>query len=234
MGKTLISITKLILCVLLLVYAEEYFFEFFKWVGISVNELPVITLDLMVLFLYALIGMGIYFIYRDEIRGDLRRFMRNWFPNILMSIVFFAIFTIVIWVVSYLTESAAVALNINYLGLNYLNIFNIPIDIKLISLILRSVFIIPFIKCSIYIHGINEIFKSRRSAMIFSGILGALVVALTLRGSLGYLLINVVPYFAMYFGLALIYRKNNNNIWFSYTTLWLYTLLASLIVARIT
>jgi hypothetical protein len=98
---------------------------------------------------------------------------------------------------------------------------------------IKVVIILPFITTAAYTLGVGEIVDDKRHHIFLSGLVAALVAGLSLSGELLYLAFNVVPYFAIYLGLTYIYRKNNNNIWFSITTIMLYTLFASLIIARI-
>ena len=232
MGKKILGIIKLILCVLILTYAESYFFELLAWVGLDHSGWSALAKALLILVLYLVIAYAIYLVYRDDLSSDFSRFKRNWFPNVLMSVVFFAIITIVVWVVGYLCEALAGSFRVNYLGLSYLNVFNKVIDFNLVLLIIKRIMIIPFISTSIYILGVNEIFDSKKAGMFFSGLVAAVVAALSLRGNFLFVLINVIPYFTLCFGLAYIYRKNNNNIWFSITSSILYTLLAGLLIAK--
>jgi len=234
MKRALMGIIKLVLVVLIMLYAESYCFEFLAWLGINANSITPVWQEIIILLLYILILYAVFIIYRDDLENDFYRFRRNWFPNILMSIVFFAVITIVVWVVSYLCEVTATAFGTEFITLNYLNVFKQAVDLTTVIFIIKNVFILPFIYCTVYILGINEIFTDKKGAVFFSGLVGAIVAGLGINGDLLMIIFNVIPYFTLYFALAYIYRKNNSNIWYSLTSIILYTFLASVLIEKIT
>lgn len=233
MSKTLSGIIKLILGILIILYTEKYFWEFLAWIGININSLSTFTKEIIILVLYVLIFYCIYIVYKEDIQGDYNRFKRNWFPNILMSIVFFAIITIVVWVVSYLCAVVANSFGQSFIEISHYHIFEREFNLNLVFFIIKNIIIIPFISCVIYILGINEVITNRKMAIFWSGVAAAIIAGLTMKGSFLTIFFSVIPYFALYLGLAYIYRKNNNNIWYSLTSIILYTLLASLLIAKI-
>ena len=233
MGKWLGGILKILLCILLVMYAESYFFEGLSLIGINASNLSYFIKELLILILYILISLLIWKIYHEDLQGDGKRYRRNVFPNILMSIVFFVVLTGILAVTGYLCDVTAKSFRINYSGLSHLNIFNDQLDIYLIFLIIKEIILIPFIKTTVFVLGINELFYSKKTGMLCSGLFAALAVGISMSGSLLYILFNVIPYFVLYFTLAYIYRKNNNNIWYSIITFCLYALLAQVLLSKI-
>ncbi len=233
MKKNIIGILKIILSVLLITYGEKYFISSLSLIGINTLNLTTIVKEVLVLVYYVLIFILIYYIYHDDIASDFRRFKRNIFPNILMSIVFFMVITLLISITNYLSSNLADAIQVKYIPLLNKNIFNNTFDLYFIFNFIKSILIIPFIKCIIFVLGINKLFSSRNTGILFSGLIAAIVAGINMSGSFIFILINVIPYFVLYISLAYIYRKNNTNIYYSVTSIILYTMLSNILLMKI-
>lgn len=233
MKDMLKCIIKILLSVFLITYGEKYFFELISLMGINVASLSYLIKEILIVVFYVLFLLFIFFLYREDLSGDFRRFKRNIFPNVLMCIVFFAVITLLIAITNYLGEIVAESFRVEYLGLANFNIFKEPIDIYLIFNFLKNILIIPFIKCTVYVLGVNSLFYSKNKGIVFSGIIASVGAGMIMNGSFIYLIINVIPYFILYMSLAYIYRKNNTNIWYSITTFILYSLMASILLKKI-
>lgn len=232
MKNTLTGIIKIILGILLITYGEKYFFSILPLIGINISALSFLVKDLLSVFFYFLVFIIILYIYRD-VFSDFRRFKRNIFPNILMSIVFFAVITLIIAITNYLGENLADSFKVNYIGLTNYNIFNNSIDIYFVFDFIKNIIIVPIVKIIIYVLGISSLFYSKKRGVIFSGLGAALITGINMPGSLIYIFINIIPYFVLYLSLGYIYRKNNTNIWYSITTFILYSLFGSILLAKI-
>jgi len=92
----------------------------------------------------------------------------------------------------------------------------------------------PFMLASVYVLGIYDLVNSKKAALFLTGLLAAGVAATQMNGTVLVIILNAIPYFAIFFALSYIYHKNNYNIWFSAITLILYTAFASLLIERIT
>lgn len=233
MKKNIIGILKIILSVLLITYGEKYFISSLSLIGVNTLNLTTIVKEVLVLVYYVLIFILIYYIYHDDIASDFRRFKRNIFPNILMSIVFFMVITLLISITNYLSSNLADAIQVKYIPLLNKNIFNNTFDLYFIFNFIKSILIIPFIKCIIFVLGINKLFSSRNTGILFSGLIAAIVAGINMSGSFIFILINVIPYFVLYISLAYIYRKNNTNIYYSVTSIILYTMLSNILLTKI-
>ena len=80
--------------------------------------------------------------------------------------------------------------------------------------------IIPFVKVSIFVLGINNLFKGK-IGIFFSGLLYALYEGFLIGGNFGHVFIDVIDEFVLFVLLSYIYRKNS-NIAFSIVTFILY------------
>lgn len=233
MNKTLSGIIKFIFCVFLINFAEIYYFNFLNILGININPLSVLIKDIAIIILYIIILITIIFLYKNDIKGDLRRFKRNIFPNMLMVIVFFIVITFGIKVSEYLSSVVADAFHEKYIPINFINIFDEKFNIKLFLTIIKNILIIPFLNSIVYVLGVNNLIKDKNKGMFFSGLIAATIIGLKLNGSFLFILFSVIPYFVLYASLTYIYRKNNNNIWYSSITLILYVLLASILLEKL-
>lgn len=233
MKNNLNALIKITLSVLLITFGEKYFYIGLDKVGINIFDLNYLTKSLIIICFYILVFIVIYFLYRDDLSSDFRRFKRNLFPNILMTIVFFIVITLLIAVTNYLGDALANSFKVNYSGLNNPNIFNEPVDTKLIFNFLKNILIIPIIKCIIYVLGVSKIIASKNKGIIVSGLIGATFAIVSANNSFIYMLINALPYFILYVSLAYLYRKNNNNIWYSIVTFIFFSLFANILLEKL-
>ncbi len=233
MSRTLIKLFKLIISIIIITFAEKYFFDILSLIKVDIKSLTFIGKEIAVLILYILIFIGVYFLYKKEINNDFSRYKRNIFPNILMAIVFFVVLTLILAITDYVSKTLATSFHVNYIGIPNVDIFHKKLDVNLIFYILKYILIIPFTKVIVYVVGIKEIFSSKNKALFFSGLLAAIIAGIQMSGSFINILFNVIPYFILYIFLTYIYVKNNTNIWYSLITFWLYTLFASMLLAKI-
>ena len=233
MKEKILGLIKLILAILIIVFANQYYTSFLALIGINYDELSSFIQECLTLGLYLLMGYAIFIIYKDKIKGDLSRFKRKWFNNLLMSIVYFAIFTIGIFIFNYLVEILADTFNTQYFGLTIHEILKQKFNINSLFLIIKMIIVMPFITCVTFVVGSEELFNRKNMNIFFSGAIAAFTAVLTISGEFLFIFFNMLPYFAIYFGLAYIYRRNNSNIWFSIIAFVLYSLLAGALIARI-
>ena len=234
MKETVIGIVKLLLCILMLIFAERYYFELLANIGLEVSNFTPLVRELMVLVLYALMFGVVYACFAHHIKPDFNNYSRKILPNVLMSVAFFAVLVIFVWMIDFLVASIANNAEIAYQGLNLSNIFNQEFDLIVLSSMIRSVILMPLMLCFIYVLGVYDLVDSKRSGVVLTGLLAAVITAVGMSGILTTILLNVIPTFALFFALAYIYHKNRHNIWFSAITFVLYGIFASLLIERIT
>ena len=234
MKETLIGLIKLIACLLMLMFAEGYFFEFLAHIGINISNFTPLVRELIVLGLYILMFGIVYLIFNDHIKTDLKNYKRRLLSNVLMSVAFFAVLVIFLWMVNLLVATIASSMDISYQGLIYYNIFNQEFDLILVSFIIRQIILMPMMLCFIYVLGVYDVIDSKRMTMFLTGLLGAIVAGIGMSGTLTTIFFNVIPYFVIFFALSYIYHKNRYNVWFSAITFVLYGMFASLLIQHIT
>ena len=234
MKETVVGLIKLIACILMLMYAETHYFAFLSHIGIDANNLTPLVRELFVLGLYALMMFIVYLMYQHHIKKDLSSYKRRLFPNALMTVAYFAVLTILMWVVSYITGTVAESMDITYRGISFYSIFNQEFDFILLSFIIRRIILMPFMLAAVYVLGVYDLVNSKSSAIFLAGLLAAGITAIGMSGNVLTIFFNVIPYFAIFFALSYIYHKNHYNIWFSGVTFILYSMFASLLIERIT
>lgn len=232
MKENLNALIKIILAAFLITYGEHYYYLGLTKLGINFSN-SYLGESIIILSFYILVFLLIYFLYRDDLSRDIRRFKRNIFPNILMTIVFFIVVTLLIAVANYLGNTLAVSFKVNYVGLNNQNIFSDSFDLKFIFNLVKNILVIPIIKCIIYVLGVSELFYSKNKSIIVSGLIGAIVSVANTQTSVIYMIINAIPFFVFYASLGFIYRKNNTNIWFSIITCLFYSLFGNILIVKL-
>jgi len=234
MKETLIGLLKLIICILMLMYAETHYFAFLSHIGLNVSGFTPLISELFTFGLYALMFFIVYLMYQHHLKKDLASFKRKLFPNILMTVAFFAALTIFLWVINYITIVLADSMEVTYQGLNFYNIFNQEFDLVLLSFITRRIILMPLMLVIVYVLGIYDLINSRKTAIFLTGLLAAGIAVIGMSGTVLAIIFNVIPPFTIFATLSYIYHKNNYNIWFSAMTFVLYSMFASLLIERIT
>ena len=224
---------KLLLCIVLINFAEIYYFDILSLIGINVNAYSLLIKEILIFILFLIILFSVYYLYKDDITRDFRRFKRNIFPNLLMVIVFFIVVTFSVKVSEYLSTLIADYFKVKYITLTFINVFNEPLNINSFIYTIKNILIIPFISSIIYVHGINDLIRDKNKGILFSGLVAVIFIGLGLKGSFLTILFSVIPYFILYISLSWIYRKNNNNVWYASVTLIFYTLLGSILIEKI-
>ena len=96
--------------------------------------------------------------------------------------------------------------------------------------IIKDYIITPFIYCSIILLSVDKICRRNDTFILLSGLLASICHALTLSGTLTYVIINSLNTFLIFVILSIMYRKSN-NIWFSIILYGLY-LMSNLLILK--
>ncbi len=226
MKEFIVNLIKLVLSVIVVLFIEEYFFKVMSLVGLHLTETPLVRL-----IIYILEFIIIYIIYGREISAAFSKYQNKLGSNFLYTVISYIVVFIAMMITNYLVRLIATNLNIRYSGLNYINIFNKTFNFDLIVLFITTMIIIPFVKVSIFVLGINNLFKGK-IGIFFSGLLYALYEGFLIGGNFGHVFIDVIDEFVLFVLLSYIYRKNS-NIAFSIVTFILYELFSALLITKI-
>lgn len=226
MKNAFVNIIKLLLSILIVLFIEEYFFKFTALIGLNLTKTNIITF-----IIYIIEFVLICIIYGPEIRSAFAKYQNKLGSNFLYSVIAFIVLFITMMITSYIVKLIANNMNIPYEGLQFTNIFNKSFTFDLIITFIVSIIIIPFVKVTIFVLGINNLFTSKFGIFV-SGLSYALYKAFLIGGKFGNVFIACLDDFVLFVILSYIYRKNS-NIAFSIITFILYELLSVLLINKI-
>lgn len=226
MKDFLVNLFKLVLSILIFMFTEEYVYKALNSFGISINNNNLISL-----IIYVIMGVCIYIVYKDDITAAFHRYKYKLTTNLFYTVLSFIIVFIGMMIVDYLVSALAKGFNIKYLGLNFINIFSYKFNFTFIVILLRDIIIIPFIKSIIFILGVSNMINKKYSTFFSGLIYGLYMMYVTCRfnASFSYILINFIPYFALFAMLSFIFKKNK-NISYSILILIFYELFSSILI----
>ena len=90
---------------------------------------------------------------------------------------------------------------------NFYNIFDKNLNFELVVKIISDYIVIPYLYCSIIILSVDKFARRTDTCIILSGVLASVIHALTLSGTLGFVIVNSLSMFVLFGILAFIYRK---------------------------
>ena len=224
MKDFLVNLIKLILSVLVITFTEEYFYKLLDLLKLSINSKSIVSLIVYII---------IFIIYKSEITAAFTKYKHKLTTNIFYSIICFIVLFIAMMIINYLVAALAKGFNITYEGLSFINIFDYQFSFDLIVMIIKNIIIGPFIKVVVFVLGINNM-CSKKTGIFFSGLLYslyAIYVMCHFNASIGYVLVNMIPYYLLFNILSFIYKKNN-NIGYSIVSYILYELFTSILMRR--
>lgn len=221
------NLIKLILSILILLFGEEYFYKFMNFLGINLSK---ISSNIVSLIIYVVIAGCIFIVYKDELQSAFIKYKNKLGSNLLYTVISFLVLFIAIMISNYIAKYIAGLVSVGYKGLSFINIFNRTFSLDLIITIIKSIIIIPFVKVTIFVLGVNNLVNSK-SGIFLSGLVYSLYVFYPFKASLLYMVVNAIVSFVLFSILAYIYKKNN-NIAFSILTYILYVLFAGLLTVK--
>ena len=221
-----INFIKIILSILIVLFIEEYFFKVLGLIGIELSNNTFVRL-----IIYLLEMVLIYIIYNGELKSAFSKYQNKFGSNLLYTIISYIVIFIAMMITNYIIKLIATNIKMDYTGLNFVNIFNESFDFNLFVKLIVDMVIIPFVKVTIFVLGINNLVQGKASALI-SGLSYALYEGFLIGGSVGYVFINVIDEFILFILLSYIYKKNG-NIAFSILSFIFYELFSSLIMAKL-
>lgn len=221
-----INFIKIVLSILIVLFIEEYFFKVLGLIGVELSNNTFVRL-----IIYLLEMVLIYIIYNAEIKSAFSKYQNKFGSNLLYTIISYIVIFIAMMITNYIIKLIATNIKMDYTGLNFINIFNESFDFNLFVKLIVDMIIIPFVKVTIFVLGINNLVQGKASAFI-SGLTYALYEGFLIGGSVSYVFINVIDEFILFMLLSYIYKKNS-NIAFSILTFIFYELFSALIVAKL-
>ena len=219
MNKKLSGIVGIILSIILLIYFETFSYKLFDLIGLNIynysNTIRII-INLVINFVMCFI---VYLIYKKDFRKSRRN--DNIFKILLMFIIGLISLVVIMYLFDYIVRYLGKLFKVNILDISFYNIFDKKLEFSLIVKIITDYIIRPYLYCSIIILSMDKFARRNDTFIILSGILASIVYALSLSGTLGYVIINSLSTFLLFAILAFLYRKSN-SIWFSIMLYSLY------------
>lgn len=223
--------TKLIILTLLLIiyYLLNINITFIiDYINANIINLTYVSKKVVTLSIYSVFLACVYYIYKDNVSGDFRRFKRNIVPNIIMTILYFVALTLILFSLDYLLTLASTNLYLNYEILKFNNVVNLKLDLYNVSDILYNNIIITMINIFLFIIATNDLTKNKKNHFLVAGILIYLFNVI-----LTYNFITPIIYFAMFHFLVFVYKKNHSNIVFVILTSILYYTMSGYLISQV-
>lgn len=227
MNKKVSGIIGIILSIILLVYFESFFYKVLGLLNININNFSSIIKTIIDIGIKLVMCFLVYLIYKKDFRRS--RSKNNIFKSILMLIVFVVVLTCIMYLNRYVVNYLGDIFNVKVLGSDYYNIFNKTLTFDLVVKIIIDYFIVPYLYCSVIILSTDKFFKRNDTFIVFSGLLASIIHALSLSGTLGFVIINSLNIFLLFAIFAFLYRREN-SIWFTIFLYSFYLILSGVVI----
>ena len=211
MNKKLVGIVGIALSILLLVYFEGFVYKIFNFIGFNITNYSNTVQILINLGIKLLMCVCVYLLFKKDFRS--RRGRTGTFKTLLVFIVSLVALVMGMYLFEYVVRFIGDIFNVDVLNRDFYNIFNKKLNIELIVKIITDYLFIPFLYCSLLILSIDKIFRREGVFIAICAILASIIHALSLSGTLGFIIINSMSTFILFGTFAFLYKKHY-SIWF--------------------
>lgn len=211
MNKKLSGILGIILSIIVLIYFETFIYKVLELIGINILEFSSVIRTIINLIIKLSMCFIIYKIYKRDFRHS--KSEENVFKMIIYLIVGVIGLTIVMYIFNYIIKYICDIFNVDKISRDFYNIFDKKLDFNLIVKIINDYIIMPYLYSSTIILSMEKLTKRNDTFILFSGLLASIIYALSLNGTLIYVILNSLSMFLLFSLLAFIYKRNN-SIWF--------------------
>lgn len=206
MRKKLSGLLGIILSIIIVVYFESIAYKILNLIGINVNNYSNIIRLIINVAIKLIMCFIIYIIFKRDHRS--RRTKDNLIRTIFVFIVSLIAVVIGMYLFSYAVNFIGDIFNIEVLEMSFYNIFNKKLDFSLIVKIINDYIINPYLYCTIIILSADKLTRRTDTCIVLSGLLASIIYALSLSGTLGFVIINSLNMFLLFGILAFIYKKH--------------------------
>jgi len=227
MNKKLVGIIGTILSIIILIYFESTMYKIINIVGIDLSSFSTLINIIVNLVIKLLMCILIYFIYKKDFKK--RYSNSNLIRNGLFLVIYLICLVLLMYIFRYIIGFIGDIFDINIIKEEYYNIFNKTLDVSLVIKIIADYLITPFLYCSVVLLACNKLFRHNNTFILFSGIVGSIIYAFTLSGTLGFVILNSIYTFILFSILAFIYKREN-SIWMSILLYGLYLISNNIII----
>lgn len=228
MNKKLSGVLGMALSILLLVYFETYAYKLLSLLHINIYNYSSIVRMIIDTVIKLIMCFIIYLLYKKDFKHNRRD--NNIFKNILIMIVLVIGSVFIMYLFDYIINYLGDIFNVSIVKKSFYNIFDKKIDINLVVRIIKDYIITPFIYCSVILLSVDKICRRNDTFILISSLLASICYALTLSGTLTYVIINSLSTFILFIILSIVYKKSN-NIYFSIILYALY-LMCNVIILK--
>lgn len=205
MNKKLMGILGIILSMILLVYFEGFVYRIIGLV-VDISTLSNVMQLLINLCIKLSMCFLVYLLFKKDFRS--RRGREGFIKTLLIFSISLISLVIGMYLFNYVVKFLGDIFNVSVLDKVFYNIFDKKLDFNLVVKIISDYFIMPFMYCSLIILSIDKLTRRESSTIILSGLLGSIIYAFSLSGTLGFVIINSLSMFLLFGSLAFLYKKN--------------------------
>ena len=209
MKKKLCGLIGIVSSILVLMYFETTIYKVINIIGINIFNYSNIVQMSINIAIKLLMCFTIFLIYKKDFKSRSRS-NENLIKVLLHFIIILLSVVIGMYLFNYVIEFLGDIFNINLLKYDFYNIFNKKLDIYLIITIISDYIIVPFLYCSVIILSIDKLFKRTNTCILLTGVLASIINAVSLSGTLGFVIINSLNIFLLFSIFMFIYKKHYN------------------------
>lgn len=206
MNKKLSGILGIVLSIVILVYFENFAYKLLDLVGLNILNFSSNVRIIIVLVIKLIMCFIIYIIYKRDFRS--RRGNDNILKTLLVFIVSLVCIVVGMYLFEYVVDFIGDIFSVQVLETNFYNIFDKKLDFALVMKIISDYIINPYLYCSIIILSVDKFARRTDTCIILSGVLASIIHALSLSGTLGFVIVNSLSMFVLFGIFAFIYRKH--------------------------
>lgn len=206
MKKKLSGLLNIILSIIVVVYFESLAYKILNLIGININNYSNIIRMIINLLIKLIMCFIIYIIFKREHRG--RRGNDNLIKTIFVFVICLISVVVGMYLFGYVVNFIGDIFNIEVIESNFYNIFNKRLNFALIIKIINDYVINPYLYCTIIILSADKLTRRTDTCIVLSGLLASIIYALSLSGTLGFVIINSLNMFLLFSILTFIYKKH--------------------------
>lgn len=209
MNKKLVGLFGVVLSVILLVYFESFVYRVLGLV-IDVTKYSNMIQVLINLGIKLIMCFLVYLLFKKDFRS--RRTREGFIKTLVVFCISLVGIVVGMYLFDYVVKFLGDIFNVSVLNNDFYNIFDKKLDFSLVVKIVTDYLITPYLYCSIIILSIDKLIRRESTTIIFSGVLASVIHALSLSGTLGYVIVNSLSTFLLFGSLTFLYKKNY-SIW---------------------
>ena len=211
MNKKLSGLVGIFLSVVILVYFEIFSYKVLDAVGMNVSNYSSVIQTIINLIIKFIMCFIVYMIYKKDFRS--KKGNDSLLKNVLLFVIGLITTVVGMYLFSFVVKYIGDIFDVSVIEKSFYNIFDKKLDLDLIIKILSDYVVVPYLYCSIILLSVDKLVKRNDTFIVLSGLLASIIHALTLSGTLGFVIVNSLSTLLLFSLFAFIYRKNS-SIWF--------------------